>query len=319
MGVSQLKYRLLGRTGLKVSEVGFGAWAIGGNAYGNSYGPTDDRISLAAVKTALDSGCNFFDTADVYGHGHSEELLGQALKGTRDDVIIATKVGGDFYHKPPSLNFRADYMEFALRKSCERLQTSYVDLYQLHNPPLQLLKNPGLFTILENFKEAGLVRHYGISIHDPQEGLLAMKTGKPGAIQVVFNLLRQEAKNKLFKATEEEGVAIIAREPLANGFLAGKHRIEETFSPGDIRHQFPKEYVLNLVQAVEKLKFLENLGRTLAQAAIRFVLDHKEVSVTIPGVKNAEQAGEDLKASELSPLTGEELLRIRLLREHGFD
>ncbi len=304
---------------MKIGEVGFGAWAIGGNDFGNSYGPTEDDISLSAVKTALDLGCNFFDTADVYGHGHSEKLLGQALKGNRDNVLIATKVGGDFYHDPASLNFRPDYLEFALKKSCERLQTGYIDLYQLHNPPLQLVKDPRLFEALEKFKNGGLVRHYGISIHDPQEGLLAMKAGRPEAIQVVFNILRQEAKNKLFKAAVDNGVAIIAREPLANGFLAGKHRPDETFPPGDIRHQFPQGYVASLRRATESLRFLENQGRSLAQASIRFVLDHKDVSLTIPGAKNPDQTLENMKASDLSPLTGEELLRIRLLREQGFE
>src|SRR5215471_18641279 len=105
-----MKQRVLGETGLKISEIGFGAWAIGGNQHGNSYGPTDDADSLSAIKTALDLGCNFFDTADVYGHGHSEELLGKGLEGNRDNVIIATKVGGDFYHDPPRMNFRAEYI-----------------------------------------------------------------------------------------------------------------------------------------------------------------------------------------------------------------
>src|SRR2546425_10031579 len=130
-----MKYRTLGKTGLKVSEVGFGAWAIGGNDHGNSYGPTDDKVSLEAVERAFELGCNFYDTADVYGHGHSEELLGQALRDHRKEVILATKVGGDFYHDPPRMNFNPDYLEFALAKSCERLQTHYIDLYQLHNPP----------------------------------------------------------------------------------------------------------------------------------------------------------------------------------------
>ncbi len=313
-----MKHRELGRTGLKLGEVGFGAWAIGGNAFGNSYGPTEDSVSLSAIKTALDMGCNFFDTADAYGHGHSEKLLGEALKGNRNNVVIATKVGGDFYHDPPSLNFRPDYLEFALKKSCERLQTSYVDLYQLHNPPLQLLKDPGLFRALEKFKDDGLVRHYGVSIHDPQEGLLAMKTGRPETIQVVFNVLRQEAKNKLFRAALDNGVAIIAREPLANSFLAGKHRPDETFPQGDIRNRFPRGYIASLTGAAESLRFLENRGRSLAQASIRFVLDHKEVSVTIPGAKNPEQTEENMKASDLPSLTGEELLRIRLLREQEF-
>jgi aryl-alcohol dehydrogenase-like predicted oxidoreductase len=301
-----------------VSEVGFGAWAIGGNAHGNSYGPTDDKTSVAAVQRALELGCNFFDTADVYGHGHSEELLGQALQGQRDKVIIATKVGGDFYHGAPKMNFNPDYIEYALGKSLERLQTGYVDVYQLHNPPVHLVKSGNLFRTLEMLKEKGSIRHFGISIHDPQEGLLAMKTGHPETIQVVFNILRQDAKPQLFEAAKDNGVAIIAREPLANGFLTGRHTAEDEFPQGDIRNGFPRDYILNLVLAAEQLRFLETKTRSLAQASLRFVLDQKEISTVIPGAKTPQQTEENLSASTVAPLTGEELMRIRILREHGF-
>jgi aryl-alcohol dehydrogenase-like predicted oxidoreductase len=313
-----MRYRTLGKTGLKVSEVGFGAWAIGGNAFGNSYGPTYDKSSVDAVRRALELGCNFYDTADAYGHGHSEELLGQALKAGRDDVIIATKVGADFYHDPPRMNFTADYLSFALAKSCERLQTDHVDLYQLHNPPIQLLRNGKIFEGLEKLVDAGKIRSYGVSIHDPEEGLLAMKNGRPAAIQAVFNILRQDAKNKLFQTARENNVAIIAREPLANGFLTGKFSADSTFPSGDIRFNFPRNYFHGLVQAAQKLKFLESNTRTLAQASIRFILDHREVSTVIPGAKTLQQVEEDLQASEMPPLTGEDLLRIRILREEGF-
>ena len=313
-----MRYRTLGKTGLKVSEVGFGGWAIGGNAFGNSYGPTDDKTSLDAIKRALELGCNFFDTADAYGHGHSEELLGQALKGRRDDVVIATKVGADFYHDPPRMNFTSDYLSFALTKSCERLQTDRVVLYQLHNPPIQLLRSGKIFAGLEKLVDAGKIQSYGISIHAPEEGLLAMKNGRLATIQVVFNALRQEAKNKLFQTARQNNVAIIAREPLANGFLTGKISDDSSFPPGDIRFNFPRDYFHTLVKAAQKLKFLESKSRTLAQASIRFVLDHGEISTVIPGAKTRQQAEEDLQASELPSLTGEELLRIRILREEGF-
>src|SRR6266540_289590 len=313
-----MRYRTLGKTGLKVSEVGFGGWAIGGNAFGNSYGPTDDRTSLDAIKRALELGCNFFDTADAYGHGHSEELLGQALKGRRDDVVIATKVGADFYHDPPRMNFSPDYLSFALDKSCERLQTDHVDLYQLHNPPIQLLRNGKIFEGLEKLVDAGKIRYYGISIHDPEEGLLAMKHGRPGAIQVVFNILRQEAKNKIFQTARENNVAIIAREPLSNGFLTGKLNADSTFPPGDIRFNFPRNYFHSLIKASNQLTVLESKTRTLAQAFLRFVVDHREISTVIPGAKTPEQTEEDLQASDIPSLTGEDLLRIRILREQGF-
>jgi len=313
-----MKYRVLGKTGLKVSEVGFGAWAVGGNAHGNSYGPTDDRQSLAAIERALDLGCNFFDTADVYGHGHSEELLGQALQGHRSEVVLATKVGGDFYHGVPRMNFNPDYLEFALAKSCERLRSDYIDLYQLHNPPIQLVRDGRIFKTLEKLKASGRIRHYGISIHDPQEGLVAMKNGEVGGIQVVFNILRQEAKNQLFREATKSNVGIIAREPLANGFLAGRLKAETSFIEGDIRHNFPRDYVSQLAMASDQLRFLVSSNRTMAQAALRFVLDHKDVSTVIPGAKTPDQVAEDFTASEVPALTGEELLRIKFLRDQNF-
>jgi aryl-alcohol dehydrogenase-like predicted oxidoreductase len=313
-----MRYRILGKTSLKVSEVGFGGWQIGGNAFGNSYGPTDDKQSLAAIGRALELGCNFFDTADVYGHGHSEELLGQALRGHRSEVIIATKIGGDFYHGVPRMNFNPDYLEFALKKSCERLGTDYVDLYQLHNPPTQLVKDGRVFKTLQKLRASGKIRHYGISIHDPQEGLLAMRDRELGAIQVTFNILRQEAKNQLFPEATKNNVGIIAREPLANGFLGGKLKAESSFPQGDIRHNFPHDYISQLTFAADKLRFLESNSRSMAQAAIRFVLDHKDVSTVIPGAKTREHVEDNFASSGSPSLTGEELLRIKFLRDQGF-
>lgn len=312
-----MKYRQLGHTGFKVSEVGFGAWAIGGNQYGNSYGSTKDEDSIATIQQAIELGCNFYDTADVYGHGHSETLLGNALKKYRDDVYLATKVGGDFYHDPPRMNFTSDYVKQAVEKSCERLQTDHIDLYQLHNPPMNLVRDGKIFDVFEKLKDAGKIIHYGISIHDPREGILAMKSGQPATIQVVFNILRQEAKNELFPLAYKNNTGIIAREPLANGFLTGKLNPDSKFEPGDIRYNFPRAYIHNLSNAAEQLQFLKSQERTLAQSAIRFALDHREVSTVIPGAKTVQQVTENLKASDISPLTGEDLLRIRIMREEG--
>src|SRR3989442_13477629 len=147
-----MQTRTLGRTGLKVSEIGFGAWAIGGNAHGNSYGPTDDAESIAAVQRAIDMGVNFFDTADVYGWGHSEEVLGEALGARRDGVHIATKVGGDFYHGGVRMNFEPGYIAFALERSLKRLRTDHVDVYQLHNPPAEMMGDPETYEMLEALK-----------------------------------------------------------------------------------------------------------------------------------------------------------------------
>ena len=152
----------LGRTGLAVSEIGFGAWAIGGNAHGNSYGATSDSTSIDAVQRAVELGVNFFDTADVYGWGHSEEVLGQALKGRREDVLLATKVGGDFYHGGVRMNFDPGYLAFALDRSLQRLQTDHVDLYQLHrvDPATPIEDSVGA---LADLVKAGKTRFIGLS------------------------------------------------------------------------------------------------------------------------------------------------------------
>jgi aryl-alcohol dehydrogenase-like predicted oxidoreductase len=294
-----MKYRKLGSTGLEVSEVGFGAWAIGGNQFGNSYGPAQDDESLRAIASAIELGCTFFDTADVYGHGHSEMLLGQALKGHRSRMVIATKGGSDFYHDPPRLNFTESHLIFAVEESLKRLGTDYIDLYQFHNPPFSVIESGKLFEPLEKLKVQGKIRHYGISIHDPQEGLLAMKVGKPVAIQVVYNYLKRDAAEELFVRALAEGVGIIAREPLANGFLTGKYTKDSVFPVGDIRHQWPSKYQTQLVNQIDNFK--KSLGQsphTLAQSAIRFVLAQPVVSSVIVGCKTAEQSRENFQASD---------------------
>jgi aryl-alcohol dehydrogenase-like predicted oxidoreductase len=299
-----MKYRKFGSTGLQVSEVGFGAWAIGGNAHGNSYGPTDDDESLRTIKTALDLGCTFFDTADVYGFGHSEELLGKALHGHRDRVIIATKGGSDFYHTPPRLNFTESHLTYAVDQSLKRLNTDYIDLYQLHNPPFSAIEQARLFEPLEKLKASGKIRFYGISIHDPAEGLLALKNGKPAAIQVVYNYLRRDAAEELFPRAIAEGVAIIAREPLSNGFLAGKYSKDSIFPVGDIRHQWPIKYQTQLINQVDEFRRRIQAGPlSLPQAALKFVLSQPAVSTVIPGCKTVHQTEENLRTADLVTVT----------------
>ncbi len=313
-----MQYRTLGRTGLHVSEVGFGAWAVGGNAHGNSYGPTDDATSVAAVRAAVDLGCNFFDTADVYGWGHSEEILGEALEGRRDEVLLATKVGGDFYHGGVRMNFDPAYIAFALDRSLRRLRTDHVDLYQLHNPPAEMMSDPRTYDVLESLKAKGKVAHYGVSIHEPAEGLLCLEAGKPEALQVPFSLFRQEWIDELLPAARKAGVGIVAREPLGNGFLARPISPTARFVAGDIRSYWPRAMVSGRAAAAERLAFLVRPDRTRAQAALRFVLGFPEVSTAIPGAKTPAQAEENLRASEVPPLTEAEIREARRLHARDF-
>ena len=314
-----MKTRALGRTGLRVSEVGFGAWGIGGNVHGNSYGPTDDDVSLAAVRRAVDLGCTFFDTADVYGWGHSETLLGKALEGRRPEVALATKVGGDFYHGGVRANFDPGYIAFALDRSLARLQRGTVDLYQLHNPPAESMADPSTYEVLDALKAEHKIRFYGVSVHEPFEAMLCLEAGKPDVLQIPFSMFRQEWIDGVLPAARKANVGIIAREPLGSGFLAGRIRPGMTFPPGDIRNRWTASMVAGHALAAERLAFLVRPDRTLAQAALRFVLAFPEVSVSIPGIKTPAQAEEDLAASDAPALTPDEIVKVRSLHARDFD
>jgi aryl-alcohol dehydrogenase-like predicted oxidoreductase len=318
--------RLLGRTGLDVSEIGFGGWPIGGNAYGNSYGPTDDAESQRAVRRAFELGCNFFDTADVYGHGHSEALIGEALRDVRDRVILATKVGGNFYNRDvhPLLrerigqavgqplddiaenaplpvthdaNFTPGYVRFAVERSLERLGTTWIDLLQLHNPPRNLIATLETYAVLEDLKREGLIRFYGVSVHPPEEGIAAIEATMPDTVQIVYNLARREPEDAFLPAARGANVGVIAREPLANGFLAGRYTPDSTWPTGDIRARMPRPYVAQLAALGGRVKDLaEKSGLTAAQLALKFVLDRAEIGCAIVGMKTVQQVEENLNA-----------------------
>ena len=282
--------RTLGRTGLSVSEVGFGGWAIGGNKFGNSYGPTDDAESQRAIRRAFELGCNFFDTADVYGHGHSEELLGAVLQDVRDQVIIATKAGGGG-------DFTPAYLRFAVERSLERLRTDRIDLLQLHNPPITLISAMETYEPLETMKREGLIRFYGVSVHPPEEGLAAVTATMPDTVQIVYNLARREAEDTFLPAAQAANVGVIAREPLANGFLAGRYNADSVWDRGDIRTRMPRPYVAQLSALGQRVRDLaEKSGMTAAQLALKFVLDRGDIACAIVGMKTVRQVEENLNA-----------------------
>ena len=310
-----MKMRKLGKAGIEVSEIGMGCRAIGGNKHGNSYGPTDDETSLATVRKALEMGCTFFDTSDVFGHGHSEELLGAALKGVRDKVFIATGVGNDFYGPRPKRNFTPLYIGFALNKSLERLRTDYIDLYQLQNPTVRMLQRGDILAHMNAHKEIGQIRHYGVSINRPDEGMAALESGPPDALQIPYSILRSEGWERVFALAQEKGCAIIAREPLANGYLTGKYDGSEEFPEGDVRRGLKEGDRQARTTTAARLKdVLEIPGeRTLAQAAIRFALKPDAVTAVIPGAKTPAQVKENLGASDCPEVTDEEMKSIEAI------
>jgi aryl-alcohol dehydrogenase-like predicted oxidoreductase len=303
-----MKYRRLGRTNLQVSEVGFGAWAIGGpvDVRGKPFGwgPADEAQSTAAIHRALDLGVNFFDTADVYGLGRSEELLGRVLKGR--DVVIATKAGNIRSEKGEAgKDFSKDYLFRAVEGSLKRLRSETLDLFQLHNPSAEELRRGDCLEVLQDLREAGKVRYTGISIHQPEEGLAVLTGPLPvDSLQLAYNLLNTRMAERVLPLALEEDVGVIVRVPLQYGLLTGKFERGVTFPKDDHRSwTLSREVIERGVSLLETLApRLEESGLTAAQFALKFVLSHPAVSVTIPGARTAEQVERNVVASDGAPL-----------------
>lgn len=310
-----MQYRTLGRTGLRVSDIGFGAMTIGGEIFG----ATDDQESLRAVHRAIDLGLNFIDTADAYGRGHSEELLAQVLKDRRDEVILATKGGNQFTVRQGLRNFEPDYITSALENSLKRLQIDTIDLYQLHNPSPEIMQRGEIFERLDRLKQDGKMRFYGVSLEKTQDGIVAIETGKPDTLQVVYNILHQDPQEALFPLAEKEHVGIIARVPLERGVLSGRFQSREEFYQQDWRRgAFPQEGFGQVQAAVGKLAFLvkEDVPN-LAQAALRFTVSHPAVATVIPGLRTVQQVEDNLAASGKS-LPAADIAQLHMLYQSEF-
>lgn len=290
-----MQYRTLGRTGLRVSDIGFGAMTIGGEVFG----ATDDQESLRALHRALDLGMNFIDTADAYGRGHSEELIAQVLKTRRKEVVLATKGGNQFTVRQGLRNFDPDYITSALEQSLKRLQIETIDLYQLHNPSQEVMRRGEIFERLDRFKQEGKIRFYGVSLEKTDDGLVAIETSKPDTLQVVYNILHQDPEEKLFPLAQKDNIGIIARVPLERGVLSGRFKSTAEFAQKDWRRGvFPEEGLAQTHAAVEKLGFLvKGEVPNLAQAALRFVLSNPVVSTVIPGIRTVQQAETNIAVS----------------------
>lgn len=286
------------------------------------FGPMDDLESLGAIEAALDLGVNFIDTSDAYGAGYSETLLGKALKGKRDRVILATK-GGNTMVGPNrgKRNFAPDYISRVMDESLQRLQTDYVDLYQLHNPTLDVIEQGEVWSVLERAKQAGKIRHYGVSINTMEEGIAAVNDGRSDTIQVEYNLLTQQPADELLPLAQHANVAIIARIPLRRGILTGKMTAadEARFQGEDLRaRSFKGEAFRKELAKAEQLRFLvHGKVKSLAQAAIAFCLAHPAVSVVIPGARNAAQMRENATGADVT-LPAEDLAQVADLWRRSF-
>lgn len=314
-----MQYRTLGRTGLEISEVGFGAWAIGGpsklGALEIGWGETDDARSLRAVHAALDAGVTFFDTADVYGMGHSEELLGKALADRRDQVVVASKVGIRVREDGAvGKDFSKEWILKGIDASLARLNMDFLDLYQLHTGVEMSQYTDESFEALDMLVDVGKIRFYGVSVGPVAHGREVIRRWSGVAtVQVVYNMIAREPEDDLLPLAQERGVGIIARVPLASGFLTGKFGSDVTFPSNDHRsHRYPPERAREIVEAVEKVGFLRQGGRkTLAQAALQYCLSHPALSAVIPGAKTPEQARDNAAASDGELLTEDEVAEVR--------
>lgn len=312
-----MEYRELGRTGWSVSAVSFGGWAIG-----STWGPVDDRESLAALHRAVDLGVNFFDTADVYGDGRSERLLGQLRREWGETIHIATKAGRRLDPHVASGYNRQNLTAF-VERSLKNLGTDTIDLLQLHCPPTEVYYNSEVFGILDDLVKQGKIRYYGVSVEKVEEGLKAIEYPGVQSVQIIFNIFRQRPAELFFPEAKRRRVGILTRLPLSSGLLAGKMTRATTFAPDDHRAfnrqgaAFDRGETFSGVdfetglQAVEELRPLVPEGMTVAQFALRWILMYDTVTCAIPGAKRPSQVEENVRAADLLPLPDSMMAKIR--------
>jgi aryl-alcohol dehydrogenase-like predicted oxidoreductase len=294
-----MKLRPFGNTGMNVSEIGLGAWQLANP----DWGVDDKREALKIVQKSLDVGCNFFDTAPGYGGGRSEELLGEGLKSVRKNVILCTKFG---HTAEGESNFGAAAIRPSLEGSMKRLQTDYIDIVLMHNPPREMMDGriSSQYEEFEKLKSEGKIRAYGVSLDWREEAELVLDTTQSQALEIFFNALYQEPL-PAFQKAQDRGAGIIIKVPLDSGWLSGRYRKGHNFE--DIRKRWPPEVVARRSELVEEFAKLVPAGTSMAHAALQFVLAHPQVSTVIPGSKSVEQALDNFAAAEkqLDPETVE--------------
>jgi aryl-alcohol dehydrogenase-like predicted oxidoreductase len=313
-----MQYRELGRTGYAVSDISFGAWAIG-----SAWGAVDDRDSLAALHRAIDWGCNFIDTADVYGDGHSERLIAQ-LKRERpgEQIIIATKAGRRLPQQTPD-GYTAENLNAWIDRSLHNLETDCLDLVQLHCPPTALYYMPEAFDTLDGLVRAGKIRYYGVSVEKVEEALKAIEYPGVQSVQIIFNMFRHRPSELFFQEAKRRKVGILARVPLASGLLTGRMSQQTQFTADDHRN-FNRhgqsfdvgetfsgvDYETGL-RAVEEIRQLVPEGMSMTQFALRWILMFEAVTCAIPGAKRPEQVDENFSISDLPALSDVQMMTIR--------
>jgi aryl-alcohol dehydrogenase-like predicted oxidoreductase len=314
-----MRYRPLGRTGWRVSEISFGAWAIGG-----SWGQVSDEESLATLHKAVECGVNFIDTADVYGDGRSERLIAKFKKERNEEIIVATKAGRRL-PRQTERGYSRENLTSWVEDSLRNLSTDCLDLLQLHCPPTSLYEHAEVFGILDDLVRAGKIRYYGVSVEKVEEALRAIQHPHVQTVQIIFNCFRQRPAEEFFAEAKHRRVGILARVPLASGLLTGKFNLDSNF-PADDHRNFNRhgkafdvgetfsgvDFKIGL-EAVEELRRLVPTGVSMSEFALRWILMFDAVTCAIPGGKRPEQVSDNCRASDLPLLSDETMTDVRAM------
>jgi len=311
-----MKFRNFSNVGWQVSEIGLGCWAIG-----SEWGEVTPEDARDVLKTSLDKGINFFDTADVYGDGRSEKFVGELIKSTKEKIYVATKAGRRLSpHTPEGYNLKN--IEEFIDRSLINLGVDCIDLLQLHCPPSETCARKETYDMMEEIVKKGKIANYGVSVEKVSEAMDAIQYPNVKSIQIIFNIFRQKPAELFFKEAAKNNVGIIVRVPLASGLLTGKMNKNSSFPQNDHRNYNINGDAFDVgetfsgvnyekgLMAVEKLKELIPSGFTLTDLALKWILMHEEVSVVIPGAKNREQATNNVKASDLNDIDASLISKI---------
>jgi aryl-alcohol dehydrogenase-like predicted oxidoreductase len=311
-----MQYRDFGRTGWKVSEISFGAWAIG-----SAWGEVDDSESLAALHKAIDLGINLIDTADVYGDGHSEQLIARLRKERSEPFYVVTKAGRRLPQQVPE-GYSKENLTAWVERSLKNLEVDALDLVQLHCPPTQTYYQPETFAALDDLVKEGKIKFYGVSVETVEEALKAIEFPGVQSVQIIFNAFRMRPIERFFPEATRRQVGILARVPLASGLLSGKMTRNTQFAADDHRNFNRHGEAFNVgetfsgvdyetgLEAVERIKALVPAGATMAQFALRWILMFDAVSCAIPGAKRPSQVADNVGAADLPPLTDTQMQTI---------
>tara|TARA_B100000378_G_scaffold214109_1_gene177156 strand:+ start:69 stop:1052 length:984 start_codon:yes stop_codon:yes gene_type:complete len=304
-----MKYRKFGKLDWNISEVSLGCWAIGGD-----WGHVSEEAAKEVLKNSFENGVNFFDTADVYGDGRSEKLVGEFINSISERIYVATKAGRRINPHEASGYYDIDLMESFVDRSLKNLKVETIDLLQMHCPPTEVYSSNSTYQMLDTLVEKGKIQNYGFSVQTVNEAVECIQRPNTKSIQIIFNMLRLKPSENFFKIAKEKNIAIIVRVPLASGLLTGKMNSSSAFPENDHRNYNIKGDAFDVgetfsgvdfhkaLELIEEYKFILPNGITLSQLALKWILMHEEVSVVIPGAKNKEQLIQNISASAVSSI-----------------